>query len=174
MEFISSSTVLDWRNEHRGRRLKQLLADREAYERRRGQAAQVIHERCMDHETDADRLLFQDPQESQRVRGQARVDFATVLDPIPRERQALEEREASLRAHWNDPVVWTRTTSGAALKIYHYSLACGHVSGIGRHPASFHTQFEYEATALGLTPCGMDQCRWAHEELERLLPRART
>ena len=174
MDVISTSDLLVWRNEHRGRQLKQLLADREAYERRRSQAAQAIRERCMTHETDADRLLFQDSGESQRVRGLARADFATALDPIPSERQALEAREASLRAHWNDPVVWTRTTIGAALKIFHYSMSCGRVSGAGRHPDSFHTQFESEAEARGLTPCGVDHCRWAREELDRLLPRART
>ncbi|MCX5123698.1 MULTISPECIES: hypothetical protein [unclassified Streptomyces] len=170
---VTSSTLLDWRNEHRGRRLKQLLADREAYERRRGQAAQDIHERCIAHETNADRLRFQNMPESRRLRELAHVELDTALDPIPRERQALEAREATLRAHWNDPVVWIRTTLGARLKIYHHSLACGRVSGTGRHPDSFQTHFESEAAALGLTPCRVDQCRQAGDELERLLPHAR-
>ncbi|WP_314246418.1 hypothetical protein [Streptomyces sp. DSM 40907] len=171
--IVTSSTLLAWRNEHRRRRLKQLLADREAYERRRGLAAQAMHERCLAHETDADRVRSQDVRESRRLRELARVEFETALDPIPRERQALEAQEASLRIHWNDPAVWTRTTPGAPLKIYHHSVACGRVSGIGRNPDSFHTHFESEAVALGLAPCRVDQCRQAHDELERLLPHAR-
>ncbi|MFB7571836.1 hypothetical protein [Streptomyces sp. NPDC056165] len=172
-ESVTTSDLLDARNEFRARRLKELLADREAYERQRRQAAQASYERCIAHEAEAERLRFRDGGESQRFRGLARVDFATVLDPLPREREALEAREAALQAHWDEPAVWTRTTPGAPLKIYHYTTACGHVSGAGRHPDSFHAQFESEAAALRLTPCGVDFCRWAREEFDRLHIRAR-
>ncbi|WP_326604253.1 hypothetical protein [Streptomyces sp. NBC_01800] len=171
MTDITTSDLLDARANFRIDQLKQLLADREVYERRCRQEAQASYQRFVLHQAQADRFIFSNPVEGRQVRAQSREDFVRVFDPFPREREALEAREAALRDHWNELAVWTRTTPGAPLKIYHYTAHCHHVSGRGRHPDLFEAQFEPEAVARGLKACYYDLCAWAHEELDGLRKR---
>lgn len=173
MTDITNSDLLDARANFRNDQLKQLLADREVYERQCRQEAQASYQRFVLHQAQADRFMFSNPGEFYRVRAQSREDFVRVFDPLPREREALEAREAALRDHWNELTVWTRTTSGAPPKIYHYTIHCHHVSGRGRHPDLFKAQFEPEAVARGLKACHYDTCTWAHEELDILLKHGR-
>ncbi|MGW2936121.1 hypothetical protein ACWDA7_30690 [Streptomyces sp. NPDC001156] len=97
-ESITTSDLLDARANFRVDRLKQLLADRETYERRRRQEAEASHRRFALHQAQADRLIFLNSVQSGEVRTQAREDFTGVFDPLPREREASPSLRPCLRS----------------------------------------------------------------------------
>jgi hypothetical protein len=79
-----------------------------------------------------------------------------ALDPLPREREALERAEQDLRARWEDREVLVRSYGDVGH--YHIGLACGLVSGGGRYPERFKSLLEGEAKARGLRPCSVGAC----------------
>lgn len=144
-------------NAVRDQRLRELLRERGAYEQQRTKAAESLL---------ADAVRYRqwgndEEREDDRARwhGWAEEKLKEVLDPLPRQRQALEQRERDLLCRWDDREVWVRTSVGEPLRAYHVGPECGRVSGRGRRPNTFMKLLEGEAKARGLRPCSVGACR---------------
>lgn len=141
----------------RDQRLHELLQQRSTYEQQRAEAV----ERLLADATRYQQWGDEEEQEDDRARWRnwAEEKLRDALDPLPPQRQALEQRERDLLTRWNDREVWVRTSVGEPLRAYHVGPECGRVSGRGRRPNTFTKLLEGEAKARGLRPCSVGACR---------------
>ncbi|MEU9411704.1 hypothetical protein AB0E08_39245 [Streptomyces sp. NPDC048281] len=149
--------MTDVSNAVRNQRLKELLQQRSTYEQQRADAVESLLADATRYRQWGDKK--EDETYPIRWHKWAEDKLKEALDPLPRQRQALEQRERDLLSRWDDREVWVRTSVGEPLRAYHVGPECGRVSGRGRRPNTFKKLLEGEAKARGLRPCSVGACR---------------